>query len=65
METEVFQYNINNPGDETVFVAFSMKPLSRQELGDKLSDFLKTVTHSPSRFRQEIVVFDDRPSSIR
>ena len=61
----VQQYNIRNPGDETVFVIYSMKKLGRVEQTRIFEGFMKTRTYCPSRFRQEIVVFDDRPAYIR
>jgi hypothetical protein len=65
MESGFYKYKIKNEGDETVFLIFSMKRLSRHEKGQKLTEFLNGVTHSPTRFRKEVVVFDDRPLSIR
>lgn len=62
---EAYKYNIQTPGDQTVFVIYSMKQLRRDEQNKIFEDFRRGVTHAPSRFSKEIIMFDDRPPSIR
>jgi len=61
----VYQYNIQKPGDKTKFIIYSMKKLRRSEQSQIFEKFMKTVTHTPSIFSQDVIVFDDRPVSIR
>lgn len=62
--TQVYQYNIQNKGDGTRFVIYSMKKLNRVEQSDLLNKYMQGRTHLPTKLRHDIVVFDDRPTDM-
>jgi hypothetical protein len=59
---QVYQYNIQNKGDGTRFVIYSMKKLSRVEQSELLNRCMQGRTHLPTKLRHDIVIHDDRPA---
>jgi hypothetical protein len=63
--TQVYQYNIQNKGDGTRFIIYSMKKLNRVEQSALLNKYMQGRSHLPTMLKHDIVIFDDRPADMR
>jgi hypothetical protein len=62
--TQVYQYNIQNKGDGTRFIIYSMKELNRVEQFDLINKYMQGRTHLPTKLKHDIVISDDRPADM-